>query len=153
MLNSTCRTIKVCKLLQIVNFDGWTFLAALVLYIQSDYLNHSNRDSDWLIVACFMREYRACWRRCCSLYKKSLFWKFKVMFGEFKGFFIIIKQIENLADSATALAQLLTLIKHTLSVNVSARYMRTLSKRMSSLILLQFILTSDFYEKWTSSHS
>ena len=69
------------------------------------------------------------------------------MFGEFKGFFIIIKQIENLADSATALAQLLTLIKHTLSVNVSVRYMRTLSKRMSSLILLQFILTSDFYEK------
>ena len=49
MFNSTCRTIKVCKLLQIVNFDGWTFLAALVLYIQSDYSNHSNRDSDWLI--------------------------------------------------------------------------------------------------------
>ena len=75
------------------------------------------------------------------------------MFREFNGFFIIIKQIENLADGATALAQLLTLIEHTLSINVSARYMRTLSKRMSSLILLQFILTSDFYEKWTSSHS
>ena len=69
------------------------------------------------------------------------------MFGEFNGFFITIKQIENLADGATALAQLLTLIEHTLSINVSARYMRTLSKRKSSLILLQFILTSDFYEK------
>ena len=69
------------------------------------------------------------------------------MFGEFNGFFIIIKQIENLADGTTALAQLLTLIEHTLSINVSARYMQTLSKRMSSLILLQFILTSDFYEK------
>ena len=42
-------------LLQNVNFDGLTFLTALVLYSQSDYLNHSNRDSDWLIVACFMR--------------------------------------------------------------------------------------------------
>ena len=69
------------------------------------------------------------------------------MLGEFNGFFIIIKQIENLADGTTALAQLLTLIEHTLSINVSARYMQTLSKRMSSLILLQFILTSDFYEK------
>ena len=42
-------------LLQNENFDGLTFLTALVLYSQSDYLNHSNRDSDWLIVACFMR--------------------------------------------------------------------------------------------------
>ena len=42
-------------LLQNVNFDGLTFLTALVLYSQSDYLNHSKRDSDWLIVACFMR--------------------------------------------------------------------------------------------------
>ena len=55
MLNSTCRTILVCKLLQNVNSDGLTLLTALVLYSQSDYLNHSNRDSDWLIVACFMR--------------------------------------------------------------------------------------------------
>ena len=38
-----------------MNFDGLTFFTALVLYSQSDYLNHSNRDSDWLIVACFMR--------------------------------------------------------------------------------------------------
>ena len=38
-----------------MNFDGLTFLTALVLYSQSDYLNHCNRDSNWLIVACFMR--------------------------------------------------------------------------------------------------
>ena len=58
MINSTCRTILVCKLLQKVNFDGFdglAFLTAVGLYSQSDYLNHSNRDSDWLIVACFMR--------------------------------------------------------------------------------------------------
>ena len=55
MLNSTFRTISVCRLLQIVNFDGLTFLTALVLFNQSDYLNHSYKDSDKLIVACFMR--------------------------------------------------------------------------------------------------
>ena len=53
--NLTYRTILVCKLSQIVNFVGLTLLTAFVLYSQSDYLNHSNRDSDWLIVACFMR--------------------------------------------------------------------------------------------------
>ena len=53
--NSTVRTIQVCKLSRNVNFDGLTFLTALVLYSQSDYLNHSNRDSDWLIVTCLMR--------------------------------------------------------------------------------------------------
>ena len=57
MLNSTCRTILVCKPSQKVNFDGLTLLTAYVLYSQSDYLNHSNRDSDWLIVACFMIVY------------------------------------------------------------------------------------------------
>ena len=30
-------------------------LTALVLYSQSDYLNYYKKDSDWLIVACFMR--------------------------------------------------------------------------------------------------
>ena len=49
------------KPLQNVNFngflncDGLTFLIALVLYSQSDYFNISNKDSDWLIVACCMR--------------------------------------------------------------------------------------------------
>ena len=38
-------------LLQNENFDGLKFLTALVLYSQSD----SNRDSDWLIVARFVR--------------------------------------------------------------------------------------------------
>ena len=38
-----------------MNFDGLTLLTALFVYSQSDYLNHSNRDSDWLIVACFTR--------------------------------------------------------------------------------------------------
>ena len=42
MSNSTCRTVSVCKIVQIVNFDGLTFLTALVLFNQSDYLNHSN---------------------------------------------------------------------------------------------------------------
>ena len=41
--------------LMVMNFDGLTLLTALVLYSQLDYLNHSNRDSDWLVVACFMR--------------------------------------------------------------------------------------------------
>ena len=49
------RTILVYNLSQIVNFEGLSLLTAFVLYSQSDCLNHSNRDSDWLIVACFMR--------------------------------------------------------------------------------------------------
>ena len=39
VLNSTCRTILVCKLLQNMNFDGLKFLTALILYSQSDCLN------------------------------------------------------------------------------------------------------------------
>ena len=35
-----------------LNFDGLKFLTALVLFNQSDYLNHPTKDSDWLIVAC-----------------------------------------------------------------------------------------------------
>ena len=38
-----------------VNFGGLTFLTALVFFNQSDYLKHSNKDSNRLIVACFMR--------------------------------------------------------------------------------------------------
>ena len=48
MLNSTRRIILVCKILQNMNFNGLTFLTALVLYSQSHYLNHSNRNSGWL---------------------------------------------------------------------------------------------------------
>ena len=32
-----------------------TFLAVFVLFNQSNHLNHSNKDGDWLILACFMR--------------------------------------------------------------------------------------------------
>ena len=38
-----------------MNFDGLTFLTALVSFNQSDYLKHFNKDSDCLSVACFMR--------------------------------------------------------------------------------------------------
>ena len=31
-----------------MNFNGLTFLTASVLYSQSDYLNHSNKNSGWL---------------------------------------------------------------------------------------------------------
>ena len=37
---STCWIITVCELLQIVDFDGLTFLTASVLFNQSDYLKH-----------------------------------------------------------------------------------------------------------------
>ena len=61
MLISTCRAILVCKTIAecelwwFLNFDGLVFLTPVDLYSQSDYLDHSNKDSDWLIVACFMR--------------------------------------------------------------------------------------------------
>ena len=32
-----------------------TCLTAVVLFNQSNHLNHSNKDCDWLILACFMR--------------------------------------------------------------------------------------------------
>ena len=38
-----------------MNFDGLTFLTALILFDQSDYSIYSHKDSDWLIVACFVR--------------------------------------------------------------------------------------------------
>ena len=38
-----------------MNFNGFTFLTALVLFNQLNYLNLENKDSDWLLVACFMR--------------------------------------------------------------------------------------------------
>ena len=53
--NSTCRSISVCELLHILTLMVWHSKKALVLFNQSDYFNHSNKDSDWPIVACFMR--------------------------------------------------------------------------------------------------
>ena len=63
MLNSNCRAevFQFCKLLQIVNFDGFVsfnsliFLTAVVVFNQLHYLNHFIKDSDWLIVVCFTR--------------------------------------------------------------------------------------------------
>ena len=46
VLNLTCRTIYVCKLLQNVKFDDFAFFTALVLYSQSNYFNYFNRDSN-----------------------------------------------------------------------------------------------------------
>ena len=46
VLNSTYRTILVCKLLQTVNLDGLTFLTALILFKRLDYLDYSNKNSD-----------------------------------------------------------------------------------------------------------
>ena len=48
-------SISVCKLFQFVNFDGMNFLTAPVSFNQPDYLNHSNKNLDWPILACFMR--------------------------------------------------------------------------------------------------
>ena len=68
-------------------------LTVLVLYSQLDYLNHSNRDSDWLIVACFMRVESMLTTLLFALEIKFVL-KLKVMLEEFNGFFII-KQIEK----------------------------------------------------------
>ena len=76
-----------------MNFDGLKFLTALVLYSQSDYLNHSNRDSDWLTVACLIGAESMLTTLLFALEIKFVL-KLKVMLEEFNGFFII-KQIEK----------------------------------------------------------
>ena len=43
---------------QFVDFDALTCLTAFVLFKQSNHLNHSNKNYDWLILGCFTREYR-----------------------------------------------------------------------------------------------
>ena len=51
-----CTDIKpLLLLLLLLLFAGFRFLTALVFYSQPDYLNHSHRDIDWLIVTCFMK--------------------------------------------------------------------------------------------------
>ena len=50
VLISSCRTV-----FQFVNFDGLNFLTAPVSFNQPNYSNHSNKNSDWPILACFMR--------------------------------------------------------------------------------------------------
>ena len=56
----TSGKIRFAELFWFVTYRRlWTLmvltLTAFVLYSQSDYLYHSNRDSDWLIVTCFTR--------------------------------------------------------------------------------------------------
>ena len=76
-LNSTFRSISVWKLLQIGNFDGLTILTALVLFNQSDYLNHSNKVFDWPVVACSIRVYiissvmHAFWLFSLMIYRRT----------------------------------------------------------------------------------
>ena len=79
-----------------MNFvSGLLFLTALVLFHQSDYLNHYNNDSDRLIVACFMRlSTEQADDTVVCFGKRGLFLKLKIMRGEFNGFFIL-KQIEK----------------------------------------------------------
>ena len=58
----------LCKLWQIVNFDGLSFLTALVLF---------KHQTIWTILTKILIsllwhalwEYRVCWRHCCSLWK------------------------------------------------------------------------------------
>ena len=83
-----------CSLWQIVSFDSLTFLTALVLFNNSDYLNHSNGDSNWLTVACFMRVQSMLTTLLSALKTKFFFIKLKVMLREFNGIFSI-KQIEK----------------------------------------------------------
>ena len=82
-----------CSLWQIVSFDTLTFLTALVLFNNSDYLNHSNGDSNWLTVACFMSIEHAN-DTAIRFENKVFFIKLKVMLREFNGIFSI-KQIEK----------------------------------------------------------
>ena len=74
-----------------MNFDGLTFMKALAFFNQSDHLKHSNKDSDWLIVACFMRVYSMLTTLLFALEIKFVL-KLKVMRGEFNEFFIIKKK-------------------------------------------------------------
>ena len=41
-----------------MNFDALTCLTAFVLFNQLNHWHHSNKNYDWLILACFTREYR-----------------------------------------------------------------------------------------------
>ena len=68
----------------IVDYELWWF--DIIVVNKSDYSNHSNKDSDWLIARALW-EYRACWRHCCSLRKQKFFGKLKVIGGEFNGCF------------------------------------------------------------------
>ena len=59
VLNSKCRAILVCKLLQNMSFDGLTFLTdhQIIWTILTGILIG--------LLQCDLWEYRACWRHCC----------------------------------------------------------------------------------------
>ena len=70
VLKSTYQTVSVCKLLQIVNFDGFTFLTALVLFNHNQIIwTILTRILIGLLSRAFW-EHGACWRYRCSLWKQ-----------------------------------------------------------------------------------
>ena len=71
-----------------MNFDGLSFLTALVSFNQSDYLNHSNKDPDELIVACLMRVWSMLTTLLFALEIKLVL-KIDSNAWEFKGLFIM----------------------------------------------------------------
>ena len=106
MLNSNCRAevFQFCKLLQIVNFDGFVsfnsliFLTAVVVFNQLDY---------------FEPFYQRFWLAHCSVFYESIehadytavHFENNICFGELNGFFII-KQIETSSVSLHFLSTL-----------------------------------------------
>ena len=76
-----------------MNFDNWTFLTALVLFNQSDYLKQSNKDFDWVIVACFLRVWSMLTTLLFAL-EKTFVLKIESNAWGIYGFYII-KQIEK----------------------------------------------------------
>ena len=74
-----------------MNFDNWTFLTALVLFNQSD--EQSNKDFDWVIVACFLRVWSMLTTLLFAL-EKTFVLKIESNAWAIYGFYII-KQIEK----------------------------------------------------------
>ena len=83
-----------------MSFNSLTFLTAVVLFNQLDYLNHFIKDSDWLIVVCFTRI-----KSTLTTLLFTLKIKFVLKIGELNGFFII-KQIETSSVSLRFLSTL-----------------------------------------------
>ena len=81
--------IPECELWWFLNFDGLTFLTALVLYSQSDYLNHS---INWLIVACFIRVKSMLTSLLFALKIKSVLENWKWCLGNYR---ILRKRLEH----------------------------------------------------------
>ena len=88
-----------------MSFNSLTFLTAVVLFNQLDYLNHFIKDSDWLIVVWFTRVKST----LTMVYGTTLLFTLKIKFvlkiGELNEFFII-KQIETSSVSLRFLSTL-----------------------------------------------